>query len=56
MEKDRLELQLNFNDPSNINSDDSVIIRFHREIFNSAVFYEENADLLVNIETKSRID
>ena len=53
MEKDRLELQLNFHDPSNVSIDDYVIIKFHREIFNSAVFYEENADLLIDIDTKN---
>ena len=29
------------------------MIKFHREIWNSARFYEENADLLVNMDRKN---
>ena len=53
IEKDRLEIQLNFRDPSFVGNDDYVIIQFHREIFNPEMFYRDNAELLIDIDEKN---
>ena len=50
---DHILLQLDFNEPTYVLRDDYLILFFHREIFNSTVFYTDNADKLMDIEEKN---
>ena len=36
-----------------VSLDDYLIVYLHREMFNSTVFYEDNAELLVDIDEKN---
>ena len=51
--KDKLKLQLNFNETSYVMRDDFLVMYFHREIFNSSIYYTDNANYLKNLDKKN---